>query len=260
MRHNQWFKGLGCLFAFMSLAACSGEGAQESVSSSQDAIVNGDSLDRLARPYEEATVTIHFNSTLTGGCSATLLGNQGFARYALTARHCLDLPRDCTNGVPMTTARIGRDSQLIARGVTAFCHPQAFTPMPNTVDVALVQLDRNVPLSTKQYFTTLTPTELVGESARCYGGGSQVGTTVSTALFDVIPTDSAGSRDIHYMLINPNAAGQRLGNGDSGGICVRPTGTTSMTIYGLDKAGSTTSARQTAAVSFSDWVRTFVPR
>jgi hypothetical protein len=237
----------------LSMAACGGDYSEEALGSDQESIVNGDALNRAARPYEEATITVHFREDLAGGCSGALLGNHGFARYAMTARHCLD-------GISPGSVRIGRDNQIIARGSAIFFHPNALAPMPNTVDVALIQLDRDVPLSTQQFFTTLTPTELVGQTARCYGGGSQVGTTVTTALFSIIATDSAGSQDIHYNLVNPNSSGQRLGNGDSGGICVRATGTTSMTIFGVHKAGSTTSARQTAAVSFSDWVRTFVPR
>jgi hypothetical protein len=254
MQHQASFMGRAVALVALSLTACGGDYSDEPISSEQQAIVNGDALNTVARPYEEATITYHFNEDLTGGCSGTLLGNGGFSRYVLTVRHCLD------GGVAPSSVRVGRNSQIIARGSAFHFHPAAFEPMPNTVDIALIELDRNVPLSTQQYFTTLTPTELVGQTARCYGGGSQVGTTVTTALFSIIPTDSAGSPDIHYMLTNPNSSGQRLGNGDSGGACVRTTGTTSMTIYGVHKAGSTTSARQTAAVSFSDWVRTFVPR
>lgn len=255
---------LGFLVA-ASAVACGAEAEDGAAGSVQETIVRGDSLDRAARPYEETIVSVTQSASLDGGCSATLLGNQGFAHYAMTARHCFHPARECVSEpFPISDIRIvrreGDTDQILAMSKNILCHPDAFTPSPNTVDIILIELDRDVPLSTRQFFTNLAPSELRGETARCYGGGSQVKSIMTTGLFEITTASSGHNRALAFNLINPNAADQRIGNGDSGGVCVRATGTTSMTIYGALKAGSTTSATDTAAVAFSDWVRTFVPR
>jgi len=261
---SRWLKGLFFVVATGAIA-CGEPGAEEDVGATRQAIVRGDSLDRAARPYEESMVSVTQASDLHGGCSATLLGNQGIARYALTARHCFHPGHECVSEpVPMSDIRIvrreGDTDQILAMSKNIVCHPDAFTPSPDTVDVILIELDRDVPLSTRQYFTNLAPSDLVGETSRCYGGGSQDNSIMTTGLFEIIRASSGHNRALAYNLVNPNADNQRLGSGDSGGVCVRANGTTSMTIYGVHKAGSTTSFTDTAAVAFSDWVRTFVPR
>lgn len=77
----------------------------------------------------------------------------------------------------------------------------------------------------------------------------------------MIQTDSDGNTAIHYGVREPGLSGEELLGGDSGGPCFRTTGTTSATLFGIHKAGAIrTSSRGMAAVSFSAWLRTFVPR
>jgi hypothetical protein len=214
------------------------------------AIRGGDSLNPTARPYEELIVGV-------SGCSGALVPHSDLvARYAITARHCVD------GGVVPTNVRIGRgsDNTFLSRGKAIHFHPDTFVEGNDDIDVALVELETPLNVTTRMFFSTLTPTELEGSTARCYGGGGVAGFTQLTAGFTIIRTDSAGNPAIHFDVREPNALGQEIIGGDSGGACVRTTGTTSATLYGIVKSSGSTRSRMMASVSFTEWVRTFIPR
>ncbi|HET9958344.1 MAG TPA: trypsin-like serine protease [Polyangiaceae bacterium] len=219
----------------------------EDVDATQSEIRNGSPLDPAARPYENLMVYV-------SGCGGLLLGNSsGTASYVLTARHCTD------DGLPAIRRPDGSIPGGGAKRVIQ--HPLALAGGDDTVDAALVELKRPEPTTSRVTFSNLTPQELAGQQARCYGAGNIENYGINTGVFTLAIDHRAPNSSIYYDVVLPNELGQYVSKGDSGGPCVRVTGTQDTTVFGINKAGDKyTFARQTAAVAFSEWVRTYVPR
>jgi hypothetical protein len=236
---------LASLAIGLFVPACGVETSDEALQEEQQGIRNGSPLDRVERPYEKLMMYV-------SGCGGLLLGNStGSAKYVLTARHCTD------NGLPDVHFPSGDIPGGGAKRVLQ--HPLALAGGVDTVDVALVELNSSVTTNSRVYFSSLTPGEMIGLQARCYGAGNIADYGINTGVFTL--TADTLNPQIHYDVALPNELGQYISSGDSGGACVRTTGTQDVTIFGINKSGDRyTFARQTAAVAFSDWVRSYVPR
>lgn len=240
------------------LVGCGAEvdGAEESIDSVSDGVINGNAPDPATRPYENQFVRVN-NKTKNTTCSGTLVGStRTTADYVLTARHCFN----DTNDTVTFSGAIGT-----VRGVAINFAPG--------LDVALVQLERTVPAPAGIYFTNSNGQKLIGVNVRCYGYGygswdpvtKKYGGLGKLRWADFTIADHGGSTD-YYDLDVPNANGQALAGGDSGGTCfsIPGDGNTALTVTGIHKAGSKSGVPtyndQTAATTFSAWVRTFVAR
>lgn len=272
-------------FAFAGLAGCAtAVDSTEKVDEDHAAIRNGNTV--TGAPYESLFVKV---SIAGSGCSGTLLGDSHtlLAKWVLTAGHCFgSVLNQTTRVVDPTNVSVSRDGGTwTAKNV--FLHPESIAATGDSsttedIDVALIELNTWMAVSGTAYFSTGTPTALQGQSVRCAGYGlsgwtdtngdgvysGSEGTGFGTLRWGDFTISADTVPAAFYRLSVPNAAGQGLMSGDSGSSCfyVPPANANGFTITGVHKAGGTNSVgvpnynRETAAVRFSTWVRTFVPR
>lgn len=263
--HNQKAWTIGCALLTLATAFIAGCGAEsgEPPSGASEALENGNNALPGSRPYEANFAKLN-NRTKGGFCSATLLGpTRTSATWALTAHHCFNSTSD---SVSLSTANSGS-----VNGTQIVFAPSS--PDGQTVDAALVKLATPVPVSAGIYFTTADSNGLAGQTKRCYGFGlttwnsstkSYSGGGLHWADFQMVA--STGANPLLVYVNEPNALGQTLAPGDSGGPCfdIGSDASTALTITSIDKAGAMgaapTYADETAAAYFSSWVRSFVPR
>jgi len=252
---------------FLALATCLSmtsacAGPEDAGEPQNVAVIAGNTPDPTNRPYEDLYVKV-VNTTKGVYCSGTLIGGPTTASYVLTAGHCFSAT---TDSVYVTGRVIPKTN-----GIAVFRAPHY---NGSGVDAALIQLENAVSVPGAVYFTNADAQQLIGTNVRCYGYGATVWDDAKQAYTgggslrwgDFTITDAGGSTMI-YDLAVPNDQGQATAPGDSGGSCFHHGSSfdiSAITITGICKAGSTkgipTYADQTAAVSFSSWVRTFVPR
>lgn len=264
--------------ALPTLLACAGPEDLDSEAESQDSdtaeqpVIKGYASNPTAHPYESLFVRV---STAGGGCSGTLLGdaNVGSSTWVLTASHCFPKPVDVSK-------------VSVIRGGTRIYAANVYINPDGTLDTALIELKSSMTSSRSVYFTNLTPTQLVGTSVRCFGYGNNAWvdsnndgtytkdefTGFGTLRYGdfTVKADTADNVTRYFRLTVPNAVGQALAPGDSGGPCIKGADVNSnagINIAGILKAGTVESSngivtynREIAASAISGWVRSYVPR
>jgi hypothetical protein len=149
---------------------------------------------------------------LSTSCSSTLI----HSRAVLTAGHCLNAEVKVTPpvGTPIDPSTITVTTQYgkTSSGAQSYFHP--------LYDAAILTLASELPLpSSASIMPTFYPgadADLVGQAVYCQGWGATTFTTgggLNSAILGVSKTESGG-----YQLV-PNASGQILWKGDSGGSC-----------------------------------------
>jgi hypothetical protein len=253
----------------LALAGCGVEGDAE-VEDVQSPVIAGTLSDATAHPYEKLFVKVTIGSSY---CSGTLLGNAavGSSSWVLTAKHCASSSTD------PATVFVYRGAEKVGA--------LAIYGNPDGRDATLIQLKSPMASANSVYFTNLTPTQLVGTSVRCFGYGNSAWTdkngdgTFTKSEFsgggklrygDFTVKADATDTTLYYDLAVPNAAGQALAPGDSGGPCIKGgdvNSTGAINLTGILKAGTNQNStgivtynRETASTVISAWIRTYVPR
>jgi hypothetical protein len=251
--------GAACL-GILAVGCGDLDGADPAVQGNSDPIIAGNNPAPTDRPYENLFVKVT-NTTNGTYCSGTLIGGPTTARYVLTARHCFSATSDA----------VYISGPVKLNGTAIYYAPHAANG--DTVDAALVKLEKDVTVPGAVYFTNMDGQELVGTQVRCYGYGNTAWDPVQKKFTgggnlhygDFTVADHSGSTTL-YDLDVPNSAGQATAPGDSGGSCFHSTSfhISAITVTGICKAGSSSGVPtyndQTSATAFSSWVRTFVPR
>ena len=227
------------------VAGCAGDGS--SLESAAEPIING----TAANPANDVNVLL---GSPAGGCSGTLVRNS----WIVTARHCVFGDTGNLAGSPSTAASVtitrGADTATADRIIA---HP--------TLDIVL--LHTTAPMAVFGSTTGLdipfwsgTNADLVGVDMLCAGYGldqpngfSAGHPVLRTAVLRATSADGVG------LAIPPNASGQIIWHGDSGGGCrvgAALASVASSGSYTLNADGSTASVVggfEVGTASFRAW-------
>jgi hypothetical protein len=220
------------LFVLAALAgACAVVTDDEAVETTEQALANG-------TPAPVSGPNGWRIANVDGQCSGTVIDPW----WVLTARHCLDGNKD------PSWIDIGLDGQ--GRDVThVYLHPDHLNG-ENGVDVMMLRLASpftNIPATEVPIYAGDTDA-LMGKTVFCGGYGGTVETVGATGgWFTVIDDGNYNMPDRFYRLQEPNALGQDLIDGDSGGSCRLAT-TAGYAVTGVHKG-----AGQTSAEAFHTW-------
>ena len=265
-------RGVMTIAAGIALAAsgCGMQDEGEGVGETQGPVIAGTLSNPAAHPYENLFVKVTIGNSY---CTGTLLGNAtaGSSSWVLTAKHCAGATTD-----PATVFAIRGAEKVGALNIY---------PNPDGQDATLIELVSSMTTANSVYFTTLTPTQLVGTAVRCFGYGNSAWTdkngdsTFTKSEFsgggklrlgDFTVKADASDTTSFYDLVVPNPQGQALAPGDSGGPCIKGAdvnSTGAINLTGILKAGTNqnttgivTYNREVASTVISSWIRQYVPR
>ena len=264
---------VACALSLPALMACGAPPSGELSASSSEPIVGGATVTNDAL----GTVEIIECPNGTAGCTWTTVGTGGWGatgnmiadKWMLTAHHAVTVGGEALTGgdavVPSTLLVQNQNGTSSASGFRIYRHA--------TLDVALVRLGSSIldeagHIATTPIFTGATST-LNDKPVYCQGYGvnsvSPTGNTgfgtLRSATFIVSESDPEG------MLLFPNAVGDYLAPGDSGGPCFlnAPGGTTpnaivsTMSFEDSDGPGFPAEDDQlVAADGFQSWAMTTI--